>query len=214
MTSTHLWNAVPFTGSSVGEVSAQASPPNEVLLRGEEVPSRGHSGISMKGSLLVVLATPPLTSGARTLRRVELATNQLGYSIARIANLVSIETQDVNELSRLEISPRSWLVSRATIEEHLASRPAVLLAYGCSLPVGPARLAYKAQLAWLAGALRAAGVDEVITVGGRPRHPSRWQRHTSRALPALDFESALRDSYVRSSPSAHLTLHGVRDQGR
>lgn len=163
----------------------------------------------LKGELLVVLATPPLTSGVRTLRRVELATSQLGYSTSRLANFVTIETRDVNDLSRVEIPTQSWMRSRAIIAEHLAVQPAVLLAYGCSLPLGPARAAYKAQLAWLGGALRAAGVNEVITVGGRPFHPSRWQRYTSRVLPALDFESALSNSYIRSSPSLHLPGYEV-----
>ena len=160
---------------------------------------------SLMRELLVVLATPPLTSGDRTLQRVRLATTQLGYSTTRIANVVSIETQDVNDLSRVDIPTRSWMKSRATIAEHLAVEPAVLLAFGCSLPSGPARTAYKAQLAWLGAALRDAGVTEVITVGDRPFHPSRWQRYTSRAHPGVDFEAALRKSYIRSSPALHLT---------
>jgi hypothetical protein len=168
----------------------------------------------MKRVLLAVLATPPLTSGTRTIRRVELATSQLGHSTARIGNLVSIATRDVTDLSRLVIPPRSWIASRAMLEEALESRPTVLLAYGCSMPSGPVRVAYRTQLLWLGQALLAAGVEEVITVGGRPRHPSRWQRHTARAFPALDFESALRRSYVRSSASIHLGADGASQSGR
>lgn len=159
----------------------------------------------LNSDLLVVLATPPLTSGVRTLRRVELATSQLGHATVHITNLVSIRTRDVNELSRLEISPKHWQESRAAIARWLTLRPTVLLAYGCSLPVGPTRMAYKMQLAWLGQALHTAEIDEVITVGGRPLHPSRWHRYTSRVHPTLDFEAALRNSYVRSKAAEHFT---------
>lgn len=156
--------------------------------------------------LVVVLATPPLTSGERTLKRVELAAQQLGHVHPIVINLVNWPTQDITDLSRMIIPMSSWLQSRIDIEASLASKPEVLLAFGTTLPTGAMREPYQTQLSWLLTALETAKITEVITLGGRPSHPSRWQRHTSRAHPDLDFADALSRSYVRSDPAVHL-LH-------
>lgn len=53
------------------------------------------------GSLLAVLANPPLTAGDRTLRRVEMAAKLLGFAEVQIANLFAVPSHATGEIAVL-----------------------------------------------------------------------------------------------------------------
>jgi hypothetical protein len=66
----------------------------------------------------------------------------------------------------------------------------VLLGYGVSRPPGVAGLHFQNQVVWLMEVLANSNLP-IYAVGGAPRHPSRWQRWTSRTHPEAPFELAL-----------------------
>lgn len=143
-----------------------------------------------EGNLLVVLSNPPTTSGVRTLRRVELARQTLGFESVSIANLFSIATYRTSGISIEGIDSHGWLDARPPLQTGVTNSEAVILAYGCQEPTGAARLHFREQLAWLESTIQERGIPTWM-VAGRPRHPSRWHRHTFAVFPNLEFEEAL-----------------------
>lgn len=148
------------------------------------------------GGLQAVLFNPPTGDGSRTLARVRLAAKILGHDAIGIANLFPIPTASVLEVNELGVDPMLWKTSREAIAQTLAGASDVLLAYGCQEPLGVVRHHFRAQVAWLHHEL--ARVDARLwSVSPEPRHPSRWQRHTSRCFPELPFNQALAASLQR-----------------
>lgn len=148
------------------------------------------------GTLVAVLANPPLTDGSRTLRRVELAAELLGFAQHRIANLFAVPSHATGAIAHLGQHESGWAQARAALTEQLASADGVLLAYGRTAPTGEARHHFRRQVDWLLS----RSIDVALPswcVGDGPRHPSRWQRWTSRAHPDLAFPDALRVSLTR-----------------
>lgn len=122
-----------------------------------------------------------------------MAARILGYDQAVITNLFPAPTQSVLHVNAIGIDARLWETGRPAISEALAGATDVLLAYGCQEPTGPARYHFRNQLDWLRVELESR--DRVLwSVSTRLRHPSRWQRHTSRHYPGMPFLEALRRS--------------------
>ncbi|MBH0116994.1 DUF1643 domain-containing protein [Salinibacterium sp. NG253] len=142
------------------------------------------------GRLAVVLSNPPTTSGSRTLQRVELARQVLGYESVVTANLFSIATYRTTGISEAGADAAGWLGARPELATLLASADAVVLAYGCREPAGAARHHFRDQLSWLQGEMRRHSIPTWM-LADRPRHPSRWHRHTHAAHPELPFAEAL-----------------------
>ncbi len=152
--------------------------------------------------LLAVGSNPPSrTSGLRTLNRLQQARDVLEFDDVRLANLFSTASYRSGEVSELGVNPEGWLTARRLLEEELEDAAAVLLAYGTQTPLGPARLHFREQLAWLGTRLVAQGTP-TWWVGGAPRHPSRWQRYTHRAYPDLTYSEALSLSIEPCPPPA------------
>ena len=145
---------------------------------------------SPAGHLLVVLSNPPTTSGNRTLQRVEVAKVVLGHSTVAVANLFSIPTYRTGGISDAGKTPAGWLSARVLLANAVAVADAVVLAYGCQEPSGIARQHFRDQLAWLQIALESRALPTWM-IDGRPRHPSRWHRHTFAQHPDLPFADAL-----------------------
>lgn len=144
-------------------------------------------------TLLVVASNPPLTPGTRTENRIELVRQILDFDEARLANLFSVPTRQTGDVTQVGSEPQGWLAARPHLEDGLQQASAVLLAYGVGKPSGPAREHHSAQVMWLEE--RIAHLDvPVWLVGGKTRHPSRWQRHTYRAFPGEPFRGALERS--------------------
>jgi hypothetical protein len=149
------------------------------------------------GHLLAILANAPAsTSGDRTRRRVVAAKDILGCKSASITNLFAVPTANVVDIATTCVGAAEWQAMRPAIAEGITRADAILLAWGCTEPSGPARAHHRAQVAWLTQIIKRAGLP-VWTVGGAPRHPSRWQRYTSRAYPSLAFNDALAISLDR-----------------
>lgn len=149
-----------------------------------------------RGHLLVVLSNPATTSGARTLQRVELARTILGYKSASTVNLFSFATHRTGEISMAGAEADGWTGARKPIADSLHECEAVLLAYGCAEPTGPARQHFRNQVTWLRTEIGTRAIP-VWTIDGRPRHPSRWQRHTHATHPDVPFREALERVFKR-----------------
>ncbi|AOY74333.1 hypothetical protein ARZXY2_4834 (plasmid) [Arthrobacter sp. ZXY-2] len=147
-----------------------------------------------------ILFNPPLSTGSRTIARVALAAKLLGHEEATIANLFPLATKSVLEVNAIGKDFDLWHSVRADISERLAVSRDILLAYGCQEPVGEVRAHFRAQIAWLRQEICISD-SNVWSVSDQPRHPSRWQRHTSREYPGLPFKAALELS-LRQLPSA------------
>jgi hypothetical protein len=152
-----------------------------------------------RGRLLVLLASPPLvTSGARTMARVRMVAELMGSESASVSNLLAVPTKDLRAVREVGATIDPWLDSRPAILSALGLAEVVLLAWGTE-PVGPARQHHRDQVLWLAKLIATREIP-VWTVGGLSRHPSRWQRYTSRTHPGLDFRAALGLSLCEVTP--------------
>lgn len=129
--------------------------------------------------LLAVLATPPVTSGVRTINRVRDAALVLGASAFSVVNLFSLPTRDVKELFECGADGHGWASARLRIREGLADADALLCAWGVSPLTGTARKHRLDQLRWLEAEAGVRGLDKAWTAGGAPRHPSRWHQYVS-----------------------------------
>lgn len=142
---------------------------------------------------------PSQTSGARTLARVEMAREVLGFESVRLANLFALPSYRSGGLSELGSTPEGWLEARTEMEQALGEASAVLLAYGVGEPTGPARAHFREQVAWLNAQIAEQDLP-TWWVGGAPRHPSRWQRYTWRAFEGTPFPEALRKTLLPCAP--------------
>lgn len=155
-----------------------------------------HSDASMDQAdpkhMVAILHSPPRTSGSRTLARVALASRLLNCQSNQVVNLYVHDTNDVTDLNS-ESHLADWLGARMKIEDALFAQNTtdVLLGYGVQVPTGEGRAHTAEQLKWLSHSL-AQTHCRVWTVGGRPTHPSRWQRVTHRERPGEEFVEALR----------------------
>ncbi|GAB3745549.1 DUF1643 domain-containing protein [Microlunatus parietis] len=147
-----------------------------------------------------------MTEGTRTLRRVELAADLLGFARVEIANLFAESSQTTNEIALLGANESGWLSARQPLLDCITGAEGVLLAYGAAEPTGTARSHFRTQVEWLRDRIAASRLPE-WQVGDGPRHPSRWQRWTHRAHPGVPFAEALRDSLLpTSTPRAESLL--------
>lgn len=151
--------------------------------------------------LLAILSNPPKTAGTRTINRVRMAQESLNYASFSIANLFGIATQQSRDISTIGVDSAPWLEARAILEAELLNASAILLAHGTGSPSGPAGLHHRNQLAWLQSYISDLGLP-VYVFGDGPRHPSRWQRYTSRTYPQDTFSTAIHHS-LRLQTEAH-----------
>jgi len=141
--------------------------------------------------LVAILATPPLTtSGRRSRDRVALVAALLGFDSHSIVNLVETATEDITRLATVGAADVVWLESRPAIESAARKADGALFAWGHSEPSGIARKHHRDQVEWVLSQVRQLDLPW-WTVGTTPRHPSRWQRYTSRAFPGERFDEAL-----------------------
>jgi len=140
--------------------------------------------------LVAILSNPPTTSGARTRARVESAREVLGFRTVEIANLFGHPTYRTGGISEVGKDASDWLIARRDLADTLLGADGIVLAYGCQEPSGDARVHYRNQLDWLESVLNDLDVPRWM-IDGRPRHPSRWHRHTFAQHPELAFAEAL-----------------------
>jgi hypothetical protein len=131
------------------------------------------------GILCVVLACPPTTNGVRTLRMVGRVAEVMGYNEIRHVNLFSWASRDLRDLGRQGADAAGWLEARAPLARTLTQTDALLCAWGVVEPSGIARQHHRDQLNWFLTAARDLGFKTAMTIGGAPRHPSRWHQYVS-----------------------------------
>ncbi|WP_456507312.1 DUF1643 domain-containing protein [Arthrobacter sp. TE12232] len=148
---------------------------------------------SDRRTLLAICSNPPTTTGTRTLNRVNLLAELMGINDVLIGNLCAAPTYRTGELTNVAAHWGPWGEAREQLMAGFEVATDVLLAYGLVEPLGAARRHRRQQLEWLQGQLRTR-VITAWTVGGTPRHPSRWQRHTFRQHPGTPFPLALLES--------------------
>jgi hypothetical protein len=127
-----------------------------------------------------------------------MAKDTLGYSSVAVANLFSIATYRTGGVSAAGADPKGWLAARPGLAQGVGAADAVILAYGIQEPSGPARHHFRDQLSWLQNEIHERGLKTWM-VGGRPRHPSRWHRHTYAEYPDLLFSEALPIALMETS---------------
>ena len=164
--------------------------------------TEGSQAISTR-RLLAILATPPRTTGDRTRARVNLARDIVGADFVSIVNLFDYPTKSVLDIEISGAVDAPWIRAREEIQTAITTATDALLGYGHRAPNGLARTHHQHQVLWLDSLLDESDVN-VWTVGGTPRHPSRWQRYTSRAYPELDFKEALRQGLELRVPSSKI----------
>ena len=146
--------------------------------------------------LVAILANPPLTDGLRTLRRVQLAAELLGFTTVGTANLFALPSHATGAIAKLGATAPGWLQARPDLAASIRSAEGVLLAYGITAPAGDARHHFRQQVEWLTEQISEHSVPTWY-VGDGPRHPSRWHRWTHRTYPDLPFLTALQNSIVQ-----------------
>lgn len=100
-----------------------------------------------------------------------------------------------------------WLAARPALQEQLGAATGVLLAYGLERPRGQAGQWHREQVTWLDAAISVRGLPR-FWVGDAPRHPSRWQRCTSRRQPNIPFRDAVALE-LRPAPASQPVTAGL-----
>lgn len=142
----------------------------------------------MSGHLVAILHSLPSGEGTQTLKRIELARRTLACATTSVANIFPTKLPGVRAMSAIG-AEEIWQLGRSEIDRELGRHATtdVLLGYGVSQPVGALRPQFQEQIAWLHSALDTAG-HRVWTFGGRPTHPSRWQRVVFKERPGCTLE--------------------------
>jgi len=134
---------------------------------------------SSRGTLCAVLATPPTTSGVRTVNALNLAKNLLGFDRLAVVNLLDVPSRDMRAMAAAGVDHDAWARSRARLESALVEADALLAGWGVRPLTGHAEWYRTEQLAWLRCRARHHGHSEVWAIGAQPRHPSRWHQYVS-----------------------------------
>lgn len=129
--------------------------------------------------LCVVLLTPPLTSGTRTIGAVRRGAEILGHKNFQIANLMSTATQHSRDAAVVGADANPWMSAQAELRRGLRQSEELLFAWGVLRHLGPARRHAESQIQWLLNVAEDSGHVGAWSVGDDFRHPSRWHQFTA-----------------------------------
>lgn len=131
-------------------------------------------------SLLGVLLNPPSAStGTRSLGALRRAADVLGYKGVEVVNLFGEPTPTVVELASLAVDSDSWPAIQLGLRAQLRTAGGVLAAWGVAGASGEFKRERERRATWLVCQAARCGHDHVWTVGGEPRHPSRWHQYVA-----------------------------------
>lgn len=136
-------------------------------------------GFIIVTKLLAILLNPPLTSGKASLRHVEAARLALNCEEVAVVNLFAMPTRSVEQINVIGADETGWLQAREPLQRAISGADLLLGAWGISGLTGEAARLRKAQVTWLQRTAMVQGLDHLWTVGGTPRHPSRWHQFVS-----------------------------------
>ena len=131
--------------------------------------------------LTAFLLNPPIGKSATstvTYAGVVGAQRALGASGLHLTNLLAVPTRDLTEIATVAAAEETWVAAREQLEQAVDRADCVLLGWGLGGVGGRAGLHFRNQQAWVLGRLLDAGHRSAWTVGGSPRHPSRWRQYT------------------------------------
>ena len=151
--------------------------------------------------LCAVLLNPPLGSSPDTVtvRNAAVASHVLGASEWVIGNLVDRPTRDLPELNEVGVAQEMWVTSRPLLGEEMATADALLFGWGVGGFTLSARSHFQRQVLWVLDEARRMGLTSGWTLGGLPRHPSRWRQYLGPQRNLFDggsFEDRLRRALV------------------
>ena len=129
--------------------------------------------------LAAVLASPPTTTGTRTRNKTEAALQVTGNDRLVIANLFQPPAANLPSLTQEGRDPDGWLAARPALERALDDADELLIGWGLDRLTGPARHHRAAQIQWVLETADQHGYTHAWTVGGEPRHPSRWHQYVA-----------------------------------
>lgn len=110
---------------------------------------------------------------------LRVAANCLSHPSLIVGNLLGVPTHDTGGMSDGGREASAWEEARNDLARAVGAADSLLAAWGVVPPGGPARRHHHEQLTWLIQAARDAGHDYAWTIGGEPRHPSRWHVYAS-----------------------------------
>lgn len=129
-------------------------------------------------TLGAVLLNPSTGQGEQTLRHLRFAQQALRCESLVVANLFPVASRDMWAISDLGREADSWLPAREEIIRLLDDSDEIVVAWGVSRIPGPAHGHFLDQTDWVRTRARERGL-RIWTMGGRPRHPSRWHQYVS-----------------------------------
>lgn len=136
--------------------------------------SRSHDA-----QLCVVLLSPPVTSGARTLNAVRRAADVIGHQNLVVVNLFAVRTRSSGNIAELGADEEPWLEARPQLTSSILTTTDLLFAWGLLHHLGAARPAAQQQVGWLLDLAASIGHLSAWSVGHDVRHPSRWHQYTA-----------------------------------
>jgi hypothetical protein len=113
----------------------------------------------------------------RSRNAVKRAAGVLGYNDVVMTNLCSVATPSIVEVNGLGCE--AWTSARVDLESAVRSGSGLIAAWGVGGLSGDARRWLRAQVEWLVDCAGTGGLRSFWTVGGEPRHPSRWHQYVS-----------------------------------
>ena len=168
------------------------------------------------GGVVAILLNPPRgreLQETTTHRAVAAAAGVLGSRIVRHRQpLADRDARPPGHQSRGDRSSSLACLPSITMEHRLRDAGSIVAGWGMGGISGPARRHYRAQVNWLLELFYSQGHMDVWTVGGAPRHPSRWRQFTgpSRGHAVGDtFEERLPERYD-PSPSRRFARGDAR----
>lgn len=173
--------------------------------------------MTANGTLCALLACPPTTSGVRTLNALGVAARCLQFTHLTVGNLLSVPARDMSAMSEVGVDADLWKAARVDVEQALGHADGLIAAWGVGPLAGPARRHHRDQIEWLIRTAQAAGHTITWTLGGQPRHPSRWHQFASdrhgRTSPGLSREDRVSRLLVQV-PLAELETSLLRPAGQ
>lgn len=96
-----------------------------------------------------------------------------------VVNLCTASAKDLPALSEVARTWEPWASAQPSISAGLAASDDVLMAWGLSELLGPAKRHRLRQLDWFRETAIEHMHQTAWTIGGEPRHPSRWHQFVS-----------------------------------
>lgn len=110
---------------------------------------------------------------------LRVAADLLGCDRVEVANLFSIATRDVSGINQIGRLGDGWDAARPRLQRVVASSDHLLAAWGVSGLGGVAAQHQRTQVEYVIAHARKMGKENIWTLNGEPRHPSRWHQYVS-----------------------------------